>query len=110
MAEADWEAKAKFMRAHGAVTGVWDEAGRLIHLTLAALSTPGPAAQMAAFHDRNQAAIKEAAAKKAIERQHAVLFAASSVRPNLNTPASPPNAVPRAVAAKEAAKRRGQQG
>lgn len=107
--ETDWKAKASFMREHGAIAAEWTEAGELLKLTLGPIPAAGPAARMAAFHERTAESVAHSAAEK-MKRQHDVLFAASSVRPSLGSPATPPHAVPRAVAAKEAAKRRGDQG
>jgi hypothetical protein len=110
MAKSD-EEKAAFMRSVGATHATWspvDGIGEdgvrretLVSLTLgptpqSAPRAPGPAQRMADFHDRQK-------------RQHDILFAASSVRPKLDPSAVPPTAVPRAVRAKEAAARRGEE-
>jgi hypothetical protein len=106
------EEKAAFMRITGATHAEWDTyfddteatyVERLTKLTLgpvpvAPVTTAGPAQRMADFHKRTASTQ---------QRQHDILFAASSVRPRMNDQ-TPPNAVPRAVRAKQDAARRGE--
>jgi len=97
--------KAAFMREVGATHAEWgvDAAfgETLTKLTLGPEATkPGPAAQMAKFHQQTVA--------QRAQSRHDVLFAASTVKPKYEPPAAPPSVVPRAVRAKEAAAKRGQ--
>lgn len=101
MRKSDRE-KAEFMREVGATHAEWGcDSGYGEFLTKLVLgpdpTKPGPAAQMAKFHQQNVA--------QRAQSRHDVLFAASTVKPNYEPPAAPPSAVPRAVRAKEAAKR-----
>ena len=97
--------KAAFMREVGATHAEWSigtaEGQFLTKLVLGPEATkPGPAAQMAKFHQQTVA--------QRAQSRHDVLFAASTVKPKYEPPAAPPSAVPRAVRAKEAAAKRGQ--
>jgi hypothetical protein len=104
MSTSDRE-KADFMREVGASHATWGVhevyGETLTSLTLGADPTkPGPAAQMAKFHQQTAA--------QRLQNRHDVLFAASTTKPVYEPPPAPPSAVPRAVRAKEAAAKRGQ--
>lgn len=98
------EAKAAFMREVGATHAEWEwppghAEETLKSLTLAPqtlASAPGPAARMAAFHEKN--------VEQERERRHATMFASAAIRPRLEN-ITPPTSVPRAERAKEAARR-----
>jgi hypothetical protein len=92
-----WKEQAEFMRSVGASHATWHDDGNLTSLTLEA-RTPTPVA--------SKQPEKGPAARmmESMEKRHAVMFAASSVRPKLVIKESP-SAVPRAVRAKEEAAR-----
>lgn len=97
--ERDWEAKAAFMREHGAIEATWadHDDGHLVSLKLApqaprpaqSAAPQGPAAKLAsAFADK-------------LKREHETRFAASHFKPRLDVPTVSDN-VPRAVRDREA--------
>jgi hypothetical protein len=94
-------AKARFMREVGATHTSWN-GDDLTSLTLApvAVQRPvGPAASMGDMQKRLEAAA---------QKQHDIMFAASSVKPKLEAPQPRPAVVPRAVRAKLEAAQRGE--
>lgn len=96
---SDWDEKVDFMRRAQAVHAEWDAAGGLMKLTLApqvpVMPAPGP---------RPVGDLAKALEQRRRER-HDVMFAATSVRPRLEPKETPQSVVPRAVRAREDARR-----
>lgn len=104
----EWEAQAEFMRKHNATHASWGETGNLLSLTLAPAPAErpiGPAAHLLGLQEKMAAG----RVRDPKQHQHDVMFAASSVKPIFRPAPPAPSVVPRAVRAKEAAARRGEE-